>query len=128
MGSCFFTDFRSDDMNFASAPPPPGGSALRVPVRRALQTVQQAPASEWRVAQVVCVAQPKLPRTMASTGSRNSSVETAAISNRRDLVSQNKLIAQNKVMFGESRWPATGEKSEPGASPTPPFYRAMSCE
>ena len=32
-GELFFTDFRSDDMNFACATPPPGGATLRVPVR-----------------------------------------------------------------------------------------------
>ncbi|MBR0695054.1 FkbM family methyltransferase [Bradyrhizobium lablabi] len=32
-GELFFTDFHSDDMNFASATPPPGGATLRVPVR-----------------------------------------------------------------------------------------------
>ncbi|WP_249142885.1 FkbM family methyltransferase [Bradyrhizobium liaoningense] len=32
-GELVFTDFRSDDMNFACATPPPGSAALRVPVR-----------------------------------------------------------------------------------------------
>ncbi|HEV2159856.1 FkbM family methyltransferase [Bradyrhizobium sp.] len=32
-GEIVFTDFRSDDMNFACANPPPGSAALRVPVR-----------------------------------------------------------------------------------------------
>ncbi len=32
-GELVFTDFRSDDMNFACATPPPGCAALRVPVR-----------------------------------------------------------------------------------------------
>ncbi|WFU69767.1 FkbM family methyltransferase [Bradyrhizobium sp. CB2312] len=32
-GELVFTDFRSDDMNFASVTPPPSGATLRVPVR-----------------------------------------------------------------------------------------------
>jgi FkbM family methyltransferase len=48
-GELFFTDFRSDDMNFASPTPPRGGSALRVPVRTLDSIIEQRPVDLLKV-------------------------------------------------------------------------------
>jgi FkbM family methyltransferase len=48
-GELFFTDFRSDDMNFASATPPRGGSALRVPVQTLDSIIEERPVDLLKV-------------------------------------------------------------------------------
>lgn len=48
-GEIVFTDFRSDDMNFACATPPPGGAALRVPVRALDSIVGNRPVDLLKV-------------------------------------------------------------------------------
>lgn len=48
-GELVFTDFRSDDMNFACAIPPPGSAVLRVPVRTLDSIVGNRPVDLLKV-------------------------------------------------------------------------------
>ncbi|WP_245329013.1 FkbM family methyltransferase [Bradyrhizobium centrolobii] len=48
-GELFFTDFRSDDMNFASATPLPGSATLRVPVHTLDSVVGDRPVDLLKV-------------------------------------------------------------------------------